>query len=121
MEPSYSVVADWLSKFHTWPAFIQMLWLVAPLAALLGTTWLVMRGLRDLALVLLARPGVAQGRSIYAIHETPDGRCMLYARGKVRELPCEDLPDGPPPLLRHRGGGSDSKRPLGRFTASGRG
>jgi len=55
MEPSYSVVADWLSKFHTWPAFIQMLWLVVPLAALLGTTWIVMRGLRDIAAVLRGR------------------------------------------------------------------
>jgi hypothetical protein len=47
MEQPYSVVADWLSKFHTWPEGIQALWLVALAVTVLGVTWIVMRGLRD--------------------------------------------------------------------------
>src|SRR5690349_20298494 len=48
MDQPYSLWADWLSKFHTWPEFIQALWLVAGPVTLLGLAWLVMRGLRDL-------------------------------------------------------------------------
>ena len=43
----YSLLADWLSKFHTWPEFIQALWLVAVPITLLGMTWLMMRGVCD--------------------------------------------------------------------------
>ena len=36
MEQPYSVLADWLSRFHTWPEFIQALWLVAVPVTVLG-------------------------------------------------------------------------------------
>jgi hypothetical protein len=29
IERPNSVVADWLTKFHTWPEFIRALWLIA--------------------------------------------------------------------------------------------
>ncbi len=42
MEPSYSVWADWLSKFHTWPEGVQALWVLGltltALALIAGTT-----------------------------------------------------------------------------------
>ena len=42
MEPSYSVWADWLSKFHTWPEGVQALWVLGltltALAVIAGTT-----------------------------------------------------------------------------------
>jgi len=85
MEPSYSVLADWLSKFHTCPAFIQMLWLVAPLAALLGTTWLVMRGLRDIVAVWRGR-GEPRGRLVYGVIEGADGRLLLWRDGEARAV-----------------------------------
>ncbi|MFC4174893.1 hypothetical protein ACFOYU_23030 [Microvirga sp. GCM10011540] len=55
MDQPYSVIADWLSKFHTWPEFIQGMLLVAVPVTVLGVTWLVMRGLRDLAAVWRGR------------------------------------------------------------------
>jgi hypothetical protein len=86
MEPSYSQVsynpwADWLSKFHTWPAFIQMLWLVVPLAALLGTTWLVMRGLRDIAAAKVRPPPEASGLLIYGVVQDGQGQWHVIRHG----------------------------------------
>ena len=41
MDQPYSLWADWLSKFHTWPEFIQAQWVVAiPVTVLgLGCGW----------------------------------------------------------------------------------
>ena len=36
MEPYYSVWADWLSKFHTWPEAVQALWVVGLTVTALG-------------------------------------------------------------------------------------
>ena len=79
MEPSYSVLADWLSKFHTWPELIQALWLVAVPVTLLGMTWLVMCGLRDIAAVL-------RGRLVYGVVEDMDVRLLLWRDGEVRAV-----------------------------------
>jgi hypothetical protein len=48
MEPStYNAFADMLAKFHTSPAIIQALWLVAVPATLVGMTWCLSQVLRD--------------------------------------------------------------------------
>ncbi|KAB0265667.1 hypothetical protein [Microvirga brassicacearum] len=36
MEQPYSVWADWLSKFHTWPEGVQALWIVGLTVTALG-------------------------------------------------------------------------------------
>jgi hypothetical protein len=92
MEPPYSVWADWLSKFHTAPEWIQALWLVSVPATMLGMTWLVMRTAREIAVLLAQRPRAEawQGHSICPIYRTADGRWMLSARGVMRELKSEE-------------------------------
>jgi hypothetical protein len=55
MEPSYSVLADALSKFHTAPEWIQALWLVVVPVTMLGMTGLLMRGLAELTSILSRR------------------------------------------------------------------
>ncbi len=92
MEPPYSVWADMLAKFHTAPEWIQALWLVSGPATMLGMTWLVMRAVREIALLLAQRPRAEAwlGHPVCAIHRTADGRWMLSARGVVRELESEE-------------------------------
>jgi hypothetical protein len=91
MEPSYSVLADALSKFHTSPEWIQALWLVAVPVTVLGSAYCVMRAAKEIAVAALNRREELQGRAIYAIYQSPDGRWLLYARGAVRELKGDDL------------------------------
>ncbi|MCB8820021.1 hypothetical protein [Microvirga rosea] len=52
MDQPYSIVADLLSKFQSASEPIQALWLLVMPPTLLGMTWLVMRGLRDIVLTL---------------------------------------------------------------------
>jgi hypothetical protein len=80
MEQPYSVVADWLSKFHTWPEFIQALWLTAMPVTVLGVTWIVMRGLRDIAAVLRGR-GEA---TLYGVIEDAEGRRLVWRDGEMK-------------------------------------
>jgi len=92
MEPSYSQVsynpwADWLSKFHTWPAFIQMLWLVVPLAALLGTTWLVMRGLRDIAVAVRRPRPETESLLVYGVVQDASGQWHVIRHGAGAQPP----------------------------------
>jgi hypothetical protein len=107
MEPSYSVLADALSKFHTAPEWIQALWLVMVPVTIVGATACIMRAAREIAAVIArhrAAGGLWQGQPVYAIYRAPDGRWMLYARGAARELRGEDaVPDEarlPPPIQR---------------------
>jgi hypothetical protein len=87
MDQPYSIVADWLSKFHTWPAFIQMLWLVVPSVTVLGTTWLVMRGVRDAAAAWRTGSRDEQhGRLVYGVIEDEDGRLLVWRDGEVRAV-----------------------------------
>jgi len=83
MDQPYSVVADWLSKFHTWPMLIQALWLVAVPVTVLGVTWIMMRGLRDLAAVWRGR-GEEHGRLVYGVVEDVDERLLVLQDGEVR-------------------------------------
>src|SRR4051812_26997877 len=50
--PPYSAIADALDKFHTSSEPIQALWIVALTATVLGVTWIVMRGVREIVAVL---------------------------------------------------------------------
>src|SRR4051812_3484472 len=70
----YSAFADWLSKFHTSSEPIQALWIVALAATILGVTWIVMRGLREL---VSARNN---GRG-FATHRDRDGRWVVHHHG----------------------------------------
>jgi hypothetical protein len=92
MEPPYSVLADMLAKFHTAPEWIQALWLVSVPATMLGMTWLVMRAVREIAVLLAQRPRAEawQRHPVCAIHRTADGRWMLSAPVAVRELKSEE-------------------------------
>ena len=110
MEQPYSLWADWLSKFHTWPEFIQALWLIAGPATMLGLTWLVLRGARDLV-SLLVRPrwhghsgwrghSEWRGHLVYGVYQDDEGRWMVYRHGgKPEDVDWTD----PPPELSGRG------------------
>ena len=74
MDQPYSVWADWLSKFHTWPERIQALWLIAVPVTLLGVTWLVMRGLRDITAI---RHRSGDG-TLYGLPQEWDGPLLTY-------------------------------------------
>jgi hypothetical protein len=85
MEPSYSVVAAALSKFHTAPEGIQALWLLAGAATWLGSLVCLLRAATKIA-ALAVRRGKALGEPLHAIYRAPDGKLMLYVLGQVREL-----------------------------------
>ena len=103
MDQPYSAWADWLSKFHTWPEFIQALWLVAVPVTALGVTWLLMRGLREL---FGSSRGAWRGHSgwrghlIYGVYQDPQGRWMVYWHDRQ---PQEVDWSNPPPELIGRG------------------
>jgi hypothetical protein len=83
MDQPYSVIADWLSKFHTWPESIQALWLIAVPVTVLGVTWIVMRGLRDL--IRLSHRD--QGHPVHSICQDKLGRWVLCRyRGKQQQI-----------------------------------
>ncbi|KLK91201.1 hypothetical protein AA309_21230 [Microvirga vignae] len=89
MDQPYSPWADWLSKFHTWAEAIQALWLVAVPLTLLGLTWLVMRGLRD----LIGPARHDEGRLIYGVYQDAQGRWMVYRHNRQpQEIDWENAP-----------------------------
>ena len=98
MDQPYSVVADWLSKFHTWPETIQALWLIAMPVTILGITWLILRGLRDLIPPLTRRRW--RGHLIYGVYQDEHGRWMIYWHSRQ---PKEVDWTNPPPELIGRG------------------
>ncbi len=83
MDQPYSVIADWLSKFHTWPESIQALWLIALPVTVLGVTWIVMRGLRET--VAAWRRG-GEGRLVVGAVEDAQGRLLVYWDREARIL-----------------------------------
>ncbi len=93
MDQPYSAFADWLDTFHTSPEWIQALWLVVVPLALVGIVFCIARVAREITVAALDRRGACQGRPVYAIYRAPDGRWLLYARGAVRELEPDDLPE----------------------------
>jgi hypothetical protein len=89
MEPSYSVVADALSKFHTAPEGIQALWLVMVPVTVLGAAFCLLQAVKEIV-AMFARPGERRGVPLYVLYEDADGRLMLYARGTLRALQREE-------------------------------
>jgi hypothetical protein len=81
MDQPYSVIADWLSKFHTWPESIQALWLIAVPVTVLGVTWIVMRGLRD---TVAAWRGRGEGQLEHGVVEDAQGRVIVWRDGEAR-------------------------------------
>jgi hypothetical protein len=59
MEPTYSVFADLLAKFHTSSEWIQALWLVAVPAMVVGVSWRVADVLKALIAAVKPRRGIA--------------------------------------------------------------
>jgi len=89
MHQPYSVVAGWLSKFHTWSGFIQALWLVAVPVTVLGAAWILMRGLRDL--IRPTRHG--RGHLIYGVYQDAQGHWVVYRHGgPPQEIARQALP-----------------------------
>jgi hypothetical protein len=105
MEPPYSAWADWLSKFHTSPEWIQALWLTVGPVTVLGMTGLVLRAVKEIAVLLAQRQREEawQGHPVCAIHRTTDGRWMLSAPVAVQELKSEEAGEqgGLPLPVRH--------------------
>ncbi|PVE23225.1 hypothetical protein DC522_16965 [Microvirga sp. KLBC 81] len=95
MDQPYSIVADWLSKFHTSPEFIQALWLIAMPATVLGVTWLVMRGLAGLSHTLSLRHW--RGHLIYGVYQDEQGHWMIYWHNRKPEA--IDWANPPPELI----------------------
>jgi len=110
MQQPYSVLADWLSKFHTWPESIQALWLVAVPVTVLGVTWIVMRGLRDVVAAWRVR---GEG-ALYGGPDEWDCLALTYQGGRLgvaegeAPLPPLPAPSAPPPSF--RGGPQDRAR-----------
>ena len=102
--------ADWLSKFHTWPEFIQALWLVAGPATLLGMTWLLLRGATELVSALPSFRGMRRGRLVCGVYENPEGRLLLYRDGAVTEA---GLPPADTALLPERASTSPRRGEVG--------
>jgi hypothetical protein len=81
MDQPYSVIADWLSKFHTWPESIQALWLIAVPVTLLGVTWIVMRGLRD---TVAAWRGRTERQLAYGVED--EEPVLIWRDGEARAI-----------------------------------
>ncbi|HZH52325.1 MAG TPA: hypothetical protein VEZ16_10650 [Microvirga sp.] len=99
MQQPYSVLADWLSKFHTWPESIQALWLVAVPVTVLGVTWIVMRGLRDVVAAWRGQDET-RGRLVYGVIEDVEGRVLVWRDCEVRAVEARHTlrPSSPRPL-----------------------
>ncbi len=83
VDQPYSVVADWLSKFHTWPESIQALWLIAIPATVLGVTWIVMRGLRE---IVAAWRGWGEARGRLVVGMKDEEPVLAWRDGEARAL-----------------------------------
>ncbi|KLK94819.1 hypothetical protein AA309_01020 [Microvirga vignae] len=92
MDQPCSIVADWLSKFHTWPELIQALWLVAIPATVLGVTWIVVRGLTRILAI------TSRGQLIYGVYQDEQGHWMIYRHDRK---PQEIDWTNPPELIGH--------------------
>jgi hypothetical protein len=88
MEPSYSVWADLLNKFHTAPMAIQALWLVAVSLTTMHAAWVAGQVFMEALRIMGAN---RQGDADCAIYRMPDGRWMIFGRGEIRELAAEDI------------------------------
>jgi hypothetical protein len=88
MEPSYSVWADLLNKFHTAPVAIQALWLVAASLTTMHAARVAGQVLMEALRIMGAN---RQGDADCTIYRMPDGRWVLLKRGEIRELTAEDV------------------------------
>lgn len=86
MDQPYSAVADLLNKFHALPMAIQALCFIAVPFTVLGMTWLVMRGLRDIASAM-RRPRLEPPKSllVYGVVQDPNGRWFVIHTGRAPE------------------------------------
>ena len=100
-DEAYSPFADWLSKFYLASEPIQALWIVALSATILGVTWIVMRGLREIVRTLRHPRERAEFSDGYG--PNPDGSWIVSRHGSPRDR-AEERP-GPDRARRSRGQG----------------
>ena len=87
MEQPYSAWADWLDKFHTSSELIQALWLLVVPLTLLGATWLVLRGIRDILRLSHQHRGDLAG----GVYRNGRGRTVIdWTGGPRREIAWEN-------------------------------
>jgi hypothetical protein len=91
MDPSYSVLADALSKFHASSDLIKALCLISLSAMTLGTCYCLTQILKEIVLAFRKQEASVHGKPIYAIYKSDDGRRMLYAHGEMREIEPADF------------------------------
>ena len=82
MDQPYSFLADWLSKFHMASEPIQALWIVALSATVLGVTWIVTRGVREIATRRPRQQPSGVDPFSYGVFKDPQGRWMVYSHGR---------------------------------------
>lgn len=97
MDQPYSAVADFLNKFHTSPVIIQALWLLAVPVVVLGVTWFVMRGLRDIAVAVVHPRSETRSLLVHGVVQDPDRRWYVIRTG--REPQPVDWRNPPPELV----------------------
>ena len=84
MDQPYSGFADLLNKFHTATPMIQALWLLVVPATVLGVTWLVMRGLREIAAAKApVQPGGPESLLVYGVVQDAGGRWHVIRHGQA--------------------------------------
>ncbi|WP_246215912.1 hypothetical protein [Microvirga makkahensis] len=76
-------------QVHTWPETIQALWFVAVPATVLGVTWILMRGLRDI-LHAVRRDEV---RRIGGVDRHAQGRILIDRRERTRDIERQTPPE----------------------------
>jgi hypothetical protein len=85
MDQPYSVWADLLNKFHTSSDVIQMLWLLVLLLMVLGETWVVMRGLRDIAVAIRRPRPETRSLLVYGVVQDQAGQWHVIRHGHKHE------------------------------------
>ncbi|MCB5174369.1 hypothetical protein [Microvirga lenta] len=81
MDQPYSVWADLLNKFHTSSDAIQALWLVAVPGMVLGVTWLVVRGLRDIVRAIRRPRPETWSLLVYGVVQDATGQWHVIRQG----------------------------------------
>jgi hypothetical protein len=95
------VWADLLNKFHTSSGPIRALWLLVAPLMVVGVTWLVMRGMRDIAVAIHPQPEIPKSLLVYGVVQDPDGQWHVIRHGHAPKP--LDWTNPPPELLRRPG------------------
>jgi hypothetical protein len=93
MDQPYSAFADLLNKFHTSSEPIQILWLLVMLLMVVGVTWIVMWGLRDIAVALRRPRSEVKNLLVYGVVQDASGQWHVIRHGsEPKPLDWTNLP-----------------------------